>query len=145
MASVEGGQHKRPATPIPRRLQLFRLGSVHLFFFACAFCMLLCPYTLLALSPSLAFLFRQLYPLSLSPLLSSLPPTLLRFLSVRLRGSFTLFHQYFFCLFVSLASSLRFYPEFLALTHNFCSRDARQTCPTPGTSISHARQRREVY
>lgn len=37
MASIEGGQHKRPATPIPCRLQLFRLGSVHLFFFACAF------------------------------------------------------------------------------------------------------------
>lgn len=37
VASIEGGQHKRPATPIPRRLQLFRLGSVHLFFFACAF------------------------------------------------------------------------------------------------------------
>lgn len=53
MASVEGGQHKRPATPIPRRLQLFRLGSVHLFFFACAFCTLLCPSTLPASAPSL--------------------------------------------------------------------------------------------
>lgn len=28
-------QHKRPATPIARSLQLFRTGGVHLFFFAC--------------------------------------------------------------------------------------------------------------
>lgn len=64
MASIEGGQHKRPATPIPRRLQLFRLGSVHLFFFACAFARssaLLC--SLLSLSLS------SLHPLSLLTLL----------------------------------------------------------------------------
>lgn len=62
MASIEGGQHKRPATPIPRRLQLFRLGSVHLFFFAFArSSALLCS----LLSLSLSFL----HPLSLLTLL----------------------------------------------------------------------------
>lgn len=73
MVSIEGGQHKRPVTPIPRRLQLFRLGSVHLFFFACAFAR--SSALLLSSSPTL-FLLTPSSPFH--RLLSLLPYALLR-------------------------------------------------------------------
>lgn len=73
MASIEGGQHKRPATPIPRRLQLFRLGSVHLFFFTCAFAR---SSSLLCSLLSLSSLHPPITPYSITPFSSSSIPSL---------------------------------------------------------------------
>lgn len=129
MASIEGGQHKRPATPIPCRLQLFRLGSVHLFFFACAFArssalpLSSCCFSSFPFAPSIVssirfflffffFCFFCILPLFFyffSCLASSGPVSL----------SFSRFSPRFFH---------RFSPFFLldALHPNFYSQDARQ-------------------